>query len=137
MKRGVGVLPGRIGERTTIGNMTMGYVTLNPPPESLFTEAIKAELVAAGHGVTGGSKKVSGVVQRFALSTPATAVYWDVTIDAAIKVTIGNTTRSYADICVSRTYAWPSDTIISEVSSKCVKGIARQFASDRSMVNAM
>lgn len=137
MVKGVGELPGRIGERTTVGNVTMGYVTLNPPPETLFTEAIKSELAAAGHSVAGGSKKVSGVVQRFALSTPATATYWDITIDAALTVSVGNTTRSYKEVCVSRTYAWPSDKIISGVSGECVSKIARKFANDRSIANAL
>ena len=137
MVRGIGELPGRIGERTTIGGVTMGYVTLNPPPEELFTEAIKSELVAGGHNVAGGPKKVSGVVERFALSTPATAMYWDVTIDAALKVSVGNTTRSYAEVCVSRTYAWPSDKIISEVSSECVSRIVQKFANDESIANAL
>ncbi|MCA0928813.1 hypothetical protein [Ruegeria profundi] len=137
MVRGVGVLPGRIGERTTVGDITMGYVTLNPPPEALFTEAIKSELSAAGHNVTGGQTKVSGVVERFALSTPATATYWDVTIDAALKVTVGGTTRAYSDVCVSRTYVWPSDKMIADLSSKCVSGIARRFAGDRSIANAL
>ena len=137
MLRGVGVLPGRIGERTTVGNVTMGYVTLNPPPEALFTEAIKSELAAAGHSVTGGQTRVTGVVERFALSTPATATYWDVTIDAALKVSVGGTTRAYSDVCVSRTYAWPSDKMIADLSGKCVSGIARKFSGDRSIANAL
>ena len=137
MVRGVGVLPGRIGERTTVGDVTMGYVTLNPAPETLFTEAIKSELSAAGHSVAGGPTTVTGVVEKFALSTPATATYWDVTIDAALKVSVGSTTRSYSDICVSRTYVWPSDKMIADLSSKCVSGIARKFAGDRSIANAL
>jgi hypothetical protein len=137
MVRGVGVLPGRIGERTTVGDVTMGYVTLNPPPEVLFTEAIKSELSAAGHSVAGGQKKVTGVVERFALSTPATAVYWDVTIDAVLKVSVGTTTRSYSDVCVSRTYAWPSDKLIADLAGTCVSGIAKRFSADRSIANAL
>jgi hypothetical protein len=137
MVRGVGELPGRIGERTTVGNITMGYVTLNPPPEALFTEAIKSELAAAGHSVSGGPQKVSGVVERFALSTPATATYWDVTIDASLKISVGNATRSYKEVCVSRTYAWPSEKLISDVSGECVSRIARKFANDRNIANAL
>ncbi len=137
MVRGVGVLPGRIGERTTVGDVSMGYVTLNPAPEVLFTEAIKSELSAAGHSVAGGPTRVTGVVERFALSTPATATYWDVTIDAALKVSVGGTTRAYSDVCVSRTFAWPSDKMIADLSSKCISGIARKFAGDGSIANAL
>ncbi|MCA0869454.1 hypothetical protein LCL97_01330 [Seohaeicola saemankumensis] len=137
MTRGVGVLPGRIGERTTVGNVSMGYVTLSPPPEALFTQAIKAELTAAGHGVAGGPSRVSGTVERFALSTPATAVYWDVKIDAALKVTVNGTSRRYAELCVQRTYAWPSDSLISGLANACVAKIAARFRQDKGIANAL
>lgn len=137
MKRGVGVLPGRIGERTTVGNVSMGYVTISPPPEALFTDAISSELSAAGHSVTGGPSKVSGTVQRFALSTPATPLYWDVTIDAALSVSVNGTQRSYSDVCVTRTAVWPSEALISQVASECVSRIATKFRNDRSVANAL
>lgn len=137
MKRGVGVLPGRIGERTTVGNVSMGYVTLSPAPEVLFTDAIKSEIAAAGHSVSGGPSKVSGTVQRFALSTPATALYWDVTIDAALTVNVNGSQRNYSEVCVTRTAAWPSDSLISKVAKDCVSRIAAKFRNDRSVANAL
>ncbi|MEP2028962.1 MAG: hypothetical protein ABJI96_09695 [Paracoccaceae bacterium] len=137
MKRGVGVLPGRIGERTTVGNVSMGYVTISPPPEVLFTDAIRSEISAAGHSVSGGPSTVSGTVQRFALSTPATALYWDVTIDAALSVNVNGTQRNYSDVCVTRTAAWPSDSLISKVANECVSRITAKFRKDRSIANAL
>ncbi|MDU8946539.1 hypothetical protein [Ovoidimarina sediminis] len=135
--RGVGELPGRIGERTTVGDVTMGYVTLTPPPEVLFTNAISAELAAAGHTVSGGPSRVSGTVTRFALSTPATALYWDVTIDAAVAMNVNGTSLSYADRCVQRTYSWPSDELIGKLSRSCIASIASKFSRDRRAANAL
>src|SRR5215469_10340089 len=40
---GTGVLPGRIGERKTIGDISMGLVTAAPPPEQVMTDAVEAE----------------------------------------------------------------------------------------------
>ena len=34
-RRGTGVLPGRIGERKTVGDISMGYVAVTPLPEAL------------------------------------------------------------------------------------------------------
>ena len=137
INRGIGELPGRIGERTTVGDVTMGYVTMSPPPEVLFTNAIAAELRAAGHAVSGGPSRVSGEVTRFALSTPATALYWDVTIDAALAVNVNGRVSTYADRCVQRTYSWPSDELIARVSSTCVNRIAAKFSQDRRVANAL
>lgn len=135
--RGIGELPGRIGERTTVGDVTMGYVTVTPPPEVLFTNAISAELRAAGHTVSGGPSRVSGKVTRFVLSTPATALYWDVTIDAALSVNVNGRVVSYSDRCVQRTYGWPSDDLIAGLSRTCVGRIADMFSRDRRVASAL
>jgi hypothetical protein len=137
MTRGLGELPGRIGERTTIENVSMGYVTLNPPPEVLMTEAVKRELARAGHSTDGGPSRVSGTIREFALRTPATALYWDVIIDADVDVTVNGTTRKFVQECRKRTYAWPSDTLIADLARECSDRIARQVVENGALANAL
>lgn len=130
---GLGELPGRIGERTTIGSISMGYVTLDPPPEAVMTSALRDGLAAKGYGTGGGSMTIGGEVTRFALSTPATATYWDVTIDAEARISLNGRAGTYTVRCVERTYLWPSDRLIAGLARACADQISAKFLTDRGL----
>lgn len=136
-QRGTGVLPGRIGERKTVGDISMGYVTLTPPPEVLLEDAITAEVTAAGNRVSPANApvRIAGEVKRFEFGTDVTALYWDVHIDAALDLEVssarGAVRRSYSAKCSERTYSWPSESVIAGVARSCVADIATQFSGDQ------
>lgn len=140
---GTGVLPGRIGERKTVGDVSLGMVTIDPPPGRLVGEAFRAELEAAGHRLvgSGAAASVEGEVQRFNLHTDVTALYWDVIVNAAVSTTVrtstGETTSDYSTACEERTYTWPGDDIIARVVSTCVEDLAEQFRNDESIARAL
>lgn len=135
--QGTGLLPGRIGERKTLGNISMGLVSVSPPVGPLLTDMLRAELLAAGHRMANGDPKVTitGEVRRFALRTDVTSLYWDVIVDAAVVVTATaharSETRDYTARCTERTYAWPSEEVIARVVRACIEDVARQFRDDR------
>ncbi len=142
---GTGVLPGQIGERTTIGDVPMGTITLQPPPGSLLRAAIAADLAAAGHtvsaGAAAGAPMLEGHLRRFVLATPATALYWDVTIDAALAIRAQSAARTQARdlaaLCRERTYAFPANELIARVAAHCVDDLARQVRDDPEIAHAL
>ena len=142
---GTGVLPGRIGERTTVGNIGMGTITLDPPPGALLRDAIAADLTAAGHSVVAagdpGVPTLNGQSVRFTITTPATALYWDVTIDSALSVRAGTgasaLTQTFTAQCKERTYAFPGDALIARVAAHCVDDLAGQVRGSAAIVQAL
>jgi hypothetical protein len=137
--QGTGLLPGRIGQRKTVGNISTGLVSVSPPVRPLLTDMVRAELSAAGHQLANGEARVTitGEVRRFALHTDVTAFYWDVVVDAAVEVTAMAPARSetgnYTARCTERTYAWPGEAVIVRVVRGCIEDLARQFREDQAI----
>jgi uncharacterized lipoprotein YajG len=139
---GTGELPGRIGERATVGNISMGFVTIDPPPAGLVSDALAAELRAAGHDVTAAApSKLQADVRRFHLRTDVTPVYWDVIGEAEVGVTLSGTgpvvSSAYRANCSERTYLWPTNALMARVVTACVAGIAQDFRNDAEMARVL
>ena len=140
---GTGVLPGRVGERKTIGDISMGLVTVTPLPGQVMAEMLEAELKAAGHriGADGASAVVEGEIRRFDLRTDVTALYWDVIGTTSVSVTVvragQSATGQYTATCQERTYVWPSSDMMARVVSACLDDIARQFREDANVAHAL
>ena len=135
--------PGRIGERKTIGNLSMGTVIVRPPPGDLIRQAFAAELEAAGHRQRDhhAAVSVSGVVKRFRLRTDPTLLYWDVVVDGVVSVTvatrIGERSRDYSTTCSERTYKEPRQEVIARVVSACIRDLANQFRNDKGLAELL
>jgi uncharacterized lipoprotein YajG len=140
---GTGVLPGRIGERKTVGDISLGMVTIDPPPGRLVREAFTTELEAAGHRLASSDAAalVEGEVDQFELRTDVTALYWDVIVNGAVSTTVrtdtGEQTSHYSTTCTERTYAWPGDDLIARVISDCVNDLSDQFRNDESIAQLL
>ena len=141
---GTGALPGRIGERKTLRNISMGFVTIDPPPAQLVADALTAELRAGGHSVVGNAPtRLEAEVQNFTLRTDVTALYWDVVVDAAIAVKLTaaapghNAATTYSATCTERTYVWPTNALVADAVGTCVADLARKFRDDPAMVRAL
>ncbi len=140
---GTGALPGRIGERKTVGNLSLGMVTVQPTPGRLVRDAFKAELEAAGHrgAKSAASVSIDGEVKRFDLRTDVTALYWDVIFSADVSVTIRNgaveRNGDYSAVCTERTYAWPGEELIARVVTKCIGDLSGKFRNDRNIARTL
>jgi len=133
---GTGALPGRIGERKTVGDISLGMIIIEPTPGPLVANAFAAELRAAGHKVvdSGAAATLRGEIQRFTLRTDVTAVYWDVVVDTSVATVAtkgaASSTGHYNAHCTDRTYIYPSAQVITGVVNTCVADLAHQFRDD-------
>jgi uncharacterized lipoprotein YajG len=136
-KRGVPGPAGWIGERKTIGDISMGSVEISPPPADQIRSMLQAEFQRAGHQVVGSGAPVSivGRLEAFRLTTPVTATYWDMTLNTSLAVEARGARNavfrnSYRANCVERTYAWPGQTIIQLVVAECIGKLAGAVRND-------
>lgn len=130
----VGVL---IGERTTVGNISLGMIEMQPAPVEAVGQVVRAELAALGFGMTSDetAPSVSGQLTKFAVTTPATAFYWD--INGQVELELQAQGRSgtphaglYRATCTDRTFVFPSSELIHGVVGACLKEIGAQLRKD-------
>ncbi|MEM9379536.1 MAG: hypothetical protein AAGB93_06245 [Planctomycetota bacterium] len=118
------------GKRTTVGGVGMGAVEFAVPPSETLEALFRAELEAAGHRVTSGGaeRALTVVVESFSARTPATALYWDVTVEAAVALEpVGS---RYEASSTDRTYSNPSGKMITRLAEDCLGQLAAQFRED-------
>lgn len=141
---GTGVLPGRTGERKTLGDLSLGLITVTPTPGAIVAEALRAELAAAGAKLVApgaGAAAITGAIRQFSVRTDVTAFYWDIVGTTAATVTATRDGRShssdYAATCKDRTYVYPTGLLIGQVVRACVGDLARQFRNDAAMARLL
>ena len=132
-----GQLPGRIGERKTIGNISLGMVSIDPPPSVLLEKRIDKQMASAGHRKTQANPSVviTGDVRQFEFHTDVTPTYWDMVVNANVDIRLAGRsktlTRNYIEHCEERTYIYPSGELIQKLVAECADSIANQFANDQ------
>jgi hypothetical protein len=137
---GTGRLPGRIGERKTVGDISLGMVTIDPPPGVLLTNRISKQLQVSGHHMVdeGAEVAISGEIHSFEFHTDVTAVYWDMVVSTTTEVRLAKdsrgVTREYTEDCKRRTYIYPTGDMIRALVVQCADSMALQFANDTAMV---
>ena len=137
VSQGTGQLPGRIGERKTIGNISLGMVSIDPPPSVLLAKRIDRQMSSAGHRKSQANPSViiTGDVKQFEFHTDVTATYWDMVVNANVDIGLAQRSKSlkrnYIEHCEERTYIYPSGELIQELVAKCADSIATQFANDQ------
>ena len=112
-------------ERTTIGHIPMSGVVLQPNETDLIKLTIAAKLkeVIQAQPQLGGAAPVTCDLTEFSVTTPATALYWDVTTDIAVTLRIGDQQRALTAHAVKRTYSWPSESLIKTTTVEALKTI--------------
>jgi hypothetical protein len=138
---GVGTL---IGERTTLGNVSLGMIEIQPPPVEALGQVVEAELSALGYGTTtdAGAASVAGQVTKFLVSTPATALYWD--INGVVELELVAQARDgrkhearYLANCTDRSFAFPSNDLIGGVVTACLKQIGARLRKDSALIGIL
>jgi hypothetical protein len=133
-----------IGERTTLGSISLGMIEMQPPPAEALGQLVRAELSSMGFGTTTGEPAASlnGRVTRFVVSTPATALYWD--INGAVELQLVAQSRDgrqlearYAATCTDRTFVFPSAELIGGVVTACLKEIGAKLRKDNALAGLL
>ena len=133
-----------IGERTTLGSISLGMIEMQPPPAEALGQVVRAELVAFGFSTTTGESavSVSGQMTKFAVTTPATAFYWDINGVVELELIARGRdgrqhTGRYAANCTDRTFVFPSSDLIGGVVTACLKEIGAKLRKDTALAGVL
>jgi len=133
-----------IGERTTLGNIPLGMIEMQPPPTEALGQMVRTELAAFGFSTTTGESAASviGQVTRFAVTIPATALYWD--INGVVELELVARSRDgrqhdgrYTANCTDRTFVFPSNDLIGGVVTACLKEIGAKLRKDTALAGVL
>ena len=129
-----------IGERTTIGNISMGSIELEPLPTDVIAALLRAEFSGMGHGIVKADERftVAARLRKFQVLTPATALYWDlngtIELELSVRSREGRTHEPrYAATCTDRTYLFPSEDLIRKVVAACVGRVGESLRADAAL----
>ena len=111
-------------ERTTIGHTAMSGVVFDPNEIELIRAVVGSELSTV-RGTSGSAHRVTCLVNEFSVTTPATMLYWDATVDIALTLQAAGQQREIKAHGVKRTYAWPSESVIKDAAVMALKTIAK------------
>lgn len=114
-------------ERVFNGTTPMSDVVLQPGAADLIASIVTAKLREAVAAQPSGTSPppVTCELTEFSITTPGTILYWDVTTDIAITLRVGNQQRAVTAHTVARTYWWPSEALIKDVTVEALKLIAK------------
>jgi hypothetical protein len=112
-------------ERTTIGGISMGRITLKPPVPELVQAVVEAQAdkVLARRGVTAPQTVLCGI-RAFEVVTPATPLYWDINAKIELVLRVRGQDRNVSATATERTFVWPSAALIEQVTSKALQQVS-------------
>lgn len=115
-------------ERTTIGGISMGRITLQPPEADLVRALVEAEAdtALAKLGKDAPPETIYCGIREFQVETPATMLYWDVTARIELVLRVGAQDRPVSAKATERTFVWPSQEMIQRVTEKALIEAAAQ-----------
>lgn len=115
-------------ERTTIGGISMGRITIQPPEAELVRALVEAEAdtALAKLGKDAAPETIYCGIREFQVETPATMLYWDVTTRIELVLRVGAQDRPVSAKATERTFVWPSQEMIQRVTEKALTEAAAQ-----------
>jgi hypothetical protein len=130
----------RIGERKAAFGVSMGDVLFSRDVKGFMKETLADELRAQGHEIVDGEggDLLEGRVTKFWIKAPATMLYWDITAEVEMEVTVitaggteGAFEKSYACTSEKRTYVYPSNKLMTKVLDACLVDLMEAFREDQ------
>lgn len=114
-------------ERTGLGGMSMGNISLQPPAPVLVRLAIEAKLVdALERAGIATPQTVHCGIRVFEIKTPMTLLYWDVNTTIELVLRVGDQERIITGVATERTYIWPSQEMIERVTTKALQQLSAE-----------
>ncbi len=138
-----GMEPLLLGKRYDSKQIPKGDVTVQRQVSEIVTQAVRAELAAAGHRlvVDGEEVVVSGVINEFSVNTPsASSLAWDVVAQVGLVVEIKSAatsatlvTGTYVTKATARTYLNPDDKLIKSTFERALGEAMKMIRSDEAI----
>lgn len=135
-----GMEPLLLGKRYDSNQAPKGEVTVQRPVSEIVTEAVRAELAAAGHRVVadGAEVVVSGVIKDFSVNIPSVSTLaWDVVAQVGLVVELKSAATgaslvkgTYVTKATSRTYINPDDKLIKSTFERALGEAMKMIRSD-------
>jgi uncharacterized lipoprotein YajG len=128
----------RIGERKAAFNVSMGDIYANRDVLVYSREALQNELLATGNSLSEDKFEITlnGDLLKFWVWTDTTALYWDIIGEIELKLTAsisesGNkTAKTYKATSKTRTYVYPTKTLVETVVHDTIKSLMYQIRDD-------
>jgi len=114
-------------ERTTIGNLSMGRITLKPPVPELVQAVIEASAykALASRGVSEPQTVLCGI-RVFEIATPATPLYWDINTKIELVLRVRGQDRIVSATATERTFVWPTEALIERVTTAALRQVGAE-----------
>jgi hypothetical protein len=135
-----GMEPLLLGKRYDSNQVPKGEVTVQRPVSEIVTEAVRAELAAAGHRVVADGEEVvvSGIIKDFSVNTPSVSTLgWDVVAQVGLVVELKSAasganlvTGTYVTKATARTYINPDDKLIKATFERALGEAMKMIRSD-------
>ncbi len=111
-------------ERTALG-VSLGQIDLRPPAPELVRAIVqaKADEVVAREGIADPPIVLVGI-RVFDIATPSTPIYWDINTRIEIVLRVRGQDRVVTAAATDRTFVWPSEELISRVTTEALKSLA-------------
>lgn len=123
-------------ERTGLGGVSMGMITLQPPITELVRIVIedKAKGTLAYRDGVAPPAVLCGI-RIFDVTTPATLLYWNVTARIELVLRVGEQDRTISGTATERTFVWPSEDIIKRTTKNALDQVGNE--AERALVELM
>jgi hypothetical protein len=111
-------------ERTALG-VSLGPIDLRPPVPELVRAIVqaKADEVVSRQGIADPPVVLVGI-RVFDIATPSTPLYWDINAKIEIVLRARGQDRTVTAAATDRTFVWPSEELISKVTTEALKSLA-------------
>jgi hypothetical protein len=114
-------------ERTTIGNLSMGRITLKPPAPELVQAVVEASAykALASRSVAEPQTVLCGI-RVFEIATPATPLYWDINAKIELVLRVRGQDRTVSGMATERTFVWPTEALIERVTTEALRQVSAE-----------
>ena len=138
-----GMGPLLLGKRYDSNQVPKGEVTVQRPVSEIVTQAVRAELAAAGHRLVADGEEVvvSGVIKEFSVTTPSVSTLgWDVVAQVGLMVELKSAATgaslvkgTYVTKATARTYIKPDDKLIKSTFERALGEAMTMIRSDEAI----
>ncbi|MBS1147922.1 MAG: hypothetical protein H6R08_2098 [Proteobacteria bacterium] len=114
-------------ERTTIGGVSMGRITLKPPAPELVQAVVEASAykALASRSVAEPQTVLCGI-RVFEIATPATPLYWDINAKIELVLRVRGQDRTVSGTATERTFVWPTEALIERVTTEALRQVSAE-----------